>query len=116
MAQRYTEEIAVRNLKERNEEYLNELLDIQIVVHVMLSVVLIPCLSVLVPDLAVRMPSDRPLVSSVVVKVVQRQTTVQLTFVADVEMRKEIDGMEEQQEVEFHTVVEVSDFLTAAEV
>jgi hypothetical protein len=60
------------------------------------------------------MPSDQPLVSSAVVKVVQCQTTVQVPFAVDGEMRKEIDGTE--QEVECHTVVEVSDCPTAAEV
>jgi hypothetical protein len=46
MTQQYTGEIVVHNLSELNEEYLNEFLDIQILVHVRLSVVLKPCLFV----------------------------------------------------------------------
>lgn len=61
------------------------------------------------------MPSDQPLVSSAVVKVIQRQTTVQVPFAVDGEMHKEIDDTEEQ-EVECHTFDEVSDCPTAAEV
>ena len=62
------------------------------------------------------MPSDRPLVSSAVVTINQRQTSDPGISVVDAEMRKEIVDTEEEQEVECHTVVEVYDFPEAAEV
>jgi hypothetical protein len=62
------------------------------------------------------MPSDPPPVSSAVVTIFQRQTSDPEISVVDAEMRKEVVDMGEEQEVEWHTVVEVCDFPEAAEV